>query len=269
MTTNDALQTEQVLIRRGVAEWYYQQPMMLVLLVQSVAAFAIVLFFWNSQSHTISLGWLGYTWFCSVLFGMTTLYFRPNITTTNQHVELDTQLPLEGIATGIGWGMPSLWHRVMTDASGLLLTTVTAMGAAAASVGILAPNWRAFYWCVLLAILPFVGVFIADGVKFHVTLAIMLLIFLALVLLSGANMKRAVFSSITLRMKNISLVNELTEKNVQAEQARASAEQANLSKSKFLVAASHDLRQPLHALGLFVDVLESRIRISRSAPHRR
>ena len=33
------------------------------------------------------------------------------------------------------------------------------------------------------------------------------------------------------------------------------AEQASLAKSKFLAAASHDLRQPVHALGLFVGAL--------------
>src|SRR5690606_17116940 len=33
------------------------------------------------------------------------------------------------------------------------------------------------------------------------------------------------------------------------------AEQANLAKSRFLAAASHDLRQPMHALGLFVTEL--------------
>ena len=33
---------------------------------------------------------------------------------------------------------------------------------------------------------------------------------------------------------------------------------ANLAKSRFLAAASHDLRQPLHALGLFVDSLRRR-----------
>jgi CheY-like chemotaxis protein len=33
------------------------------------------------------------------------------------------------------------------------------------------------------------------------------------------------------------------------------AEQANLAKSTFLAAASHDLRQPIHALGLFVGAL--------------
>ena len=37
--------------------------------------------------------------------------------------------------------------------------------------------------------------------------------------------------------------------------AKHQAEDANLAKSKFLAAASHDLRQPIHAQGLFLDVL--------------
>src|SRR5512135_2612423 len=37
------------------------------------------------------------------------------------------------------------------------------------------------------------------------------------------------------------------------------AEQANFDKSRFLAAASHDLRQPIHALGLFVGELLSRL----------
>src|SRR4029453_14498283 len=37
-------------------------------------------------------------------------------------------------------------------------------------------------------------------------------------------------------------------------------ELANLGKSRFLAAASHDLRQPLHALGLFVAQLHGRVR---------
>jgi signal transduction histidine kinase len=38
-------------------------------------------------------------------------------------------------------------------------------------------------------------------------------------------------------------------------QQKEIAEQANLAKSTFLAAASHDLRQPIHALGLFVGAL--------------
>jgi signal transduction histidine kinase len=38
-------------------------------------------------------------------------------------------------------------------------------------------------------------------------------------------------------------------------QRMAEAEQAALSRARFLAAASHDLRQPLHAMGLFIDGL--------------
>src|SRR5687767_2186571 len=41
--------------------------------------------------------------------------------------------------------------------------------------------------------------------------------------------------------------------------AKEQAEHANAAKSKSLAAASHDLRQPLHALTLFVSALSGRI----------
>jgi signal transduction histidine kinase/FixJ family two-component response regulator len=41
---------------------------------------------------------------------------------------------------------------------------------------------------------------------------------------------------------------------------------ANRAKSRFLAAASHDLRQPMHALGLFVAQLKNRVRGPESAP---
>ena len=41
--------------------------------------------------------------------------------------------------------------------------------------------------------------------------------------------------------------------------AKISAETANTAKTRFLYAASHDLRQPVHALNLFVEVLNERI----------
>jgi signal transduction histidine kinase/CheY-like chemotaxis protein len=45
-----------------------------------------------------------------------------------------------------------------------------------------------------------------------------------------------------------------------AENAVKQLETANLAKSRFLAAASHDLRQPLHALGLFVAQLRGRVK---------
>ncbi len=44
-----------------------------------------------------------------------------------------------------------------------------------------------------------------------------------------------------------------------AQTARRAAEMANASKTRFLAAASHDLRQPLHAINLFLDSLGRRV----------
>lgn len=46
------------------------------------------------------------------------------------------------------------------------------------------------------------------------------------------------------------MLRRVTEEKLNAEQHRQIAEQAVAAKNKFLAAASHDLRQPLHALGL-------------------
>lgn len=51
----------------------------------------------------------------------------------------------------------------------------------------------------------------------------------------------------------------LAEQNIGLERAKAEAEQATEAKSRFLAAASHDLRQPLHALTLFARALSRRV----------
>jgi signal transduction histidine kinase len=61
-----------------------------------------------------------------------------------------------------------------------------------------------------------------------------------------------------LQARNL-MLRRVTEEKLKAEQHRKVAEQAIRAKNNFLAAASHDLRQPLHALGLFLAVLERRI----------
>lgn len=51
----------------------------------------------------------------------------------------------------------------------------------------------------------------------------------------------------------------LAEQNIGLERAKAEAERATEAKSRFLAAASHDLRQPLHALTLFARALARRV----------
>src|SRR5262249_38046748 len=68
---------------------------------------------------------------------------------------------------------------------------------------------------------------------------------------------RQLIQSLKLRFENIDLLEEVSRQKTRAEEASA-------AKSQFLAAASHDLRQPLHALGLFVGALGQR-RLDREA----
>ncbi len=67
--------------------------------------------------------------------------------------------------------------------------------------------------------------------------------------------QRASRQSLLLRYENLDLIERLKVESDNAEQARDRAEEANLAKSKFLAAASHDLRQPVHAQEMFLEVL--------------
>ena len=71
------------------------------------------------------------------------------------------------------------------------------------------------------------------------------------------NTSRTARASIQLRFENLDLIEQLSSATKKAEQALVTAEKANAEKSHFLAAASHDLRQPIHAQGLFLEVLQS------------
>jgi PAS domain S-box-containing protein len=61
-------------------------------------------------------------------------------------------------------------------------------------------------------------------------------------------------------------ISDLKCREAALEAARQAAEQANTAKTRFLATASHDLRQPIHALGLFFATLAERIRDVETAP---
>jgi signal transduction histidine kinase/CheY-like chemotaxis protein len=80
-------------------------------------------------------------------------------------------------------------------------------------------------------------------------------LYIAALLSQARNSSRAARAAIELRFENTALIEQLRVESEIAETAQREAEQANTAKSKFLAAASHDLRQPIHAQGLFLEVL--------------
>ena len=91
---------------------------------------------------------------------------------------------------------------------------------------------------------------------------ILLAAFFAVLIAFVRDNGRVVVESIRLQFANAELLDQkeqliglLRAAFEKAEAARAKAEEANRSKSQFLASASHDLRQPLHALSLLTALL--------------
>ncbi len=94
-----------------------------------------------------------------------------------------------------------------------------------------------------------------DG-QGYLALSLMTPVYFLLLVSQMRTVETSTLRSIDLQMENTGLVEKLRQESHQADLARAAAEQANADKSKFLAAASHDLRQPLHAMGLFLEALQ-------------
>lgn len=122
--------------------------------------------------------------------------------------------------------------------------------AANATLYIYLPALFAFF---LIILLPVAITLIYIGGAIQSSLGVTLIVGTLSLLILAISNNREMKESIRLRFENVDLVEQLREQ-------KNEAENANLAKSKFLAAASHDLRQPLYALSLFTSVLEELVK---------
>lgn len=106
----------------------------------------------------------------------------------------------------------------------------------------------AFYTFFYPAALPGIAMFLAQNDNLRFLIGIAFLCYLPLVTRFAHVLHQSFIDSTRLRFENLELVEALRIE-------KAAAEEANLAKSRFLAAASHDLRQPMHALSLFIESL--------------
>ncbi|SPK75102.1 putative hybrid sensor histidine kinase (plasmid) [Cupriavidus taiwanensis] len=102
------------------------------------------------------------------------------------------------------------------------------------------------------AIVPVWIAFLATGDIEYLPMFLGTPLYLFVLLVFARNYARVARQSIALRFENVELISQLREQTARAEAAQHAAEEASRAKSVFLASASHDLRQPLHAMGLFL-----------------
>ncbi|HTP73384.1 MAG TPA: hybrid sensor histidine kinase/response regulator [Burkholderiaceae bacterium] len=89
-------------------------------------------------------------------------------------------------------------------------------------------------------------------------LALVAVLILAMTVRLGRNYRDSFGELVELKARAQRLAAQLRAETAIAEAARREAELANRAKTQFFAAASHDLRQPLHALGLFAEALRQK-----------
>jgi len=146
------------------------------------------------------------------------------------------------------------------------LLIVCLFGAALGGLNLTAVYKPSFYGFVLPALVPLIVRVACVGDEVHWFIAGVMSVVLAFVVGFGHRLNDVLTRSLAIRYENIDLIGELKDRTRSALDARASAESANRAKSQLLAAASHDLRQPLHALGLYVAALAARARDAEWRP---
>lgn len=160
-------------------------------------------------------------------------------------------------ATGLSWGVagwlfvPAPWQAEL-----FILTLLTSLSAAVlANIGASLSLYVAY---ITGAMLPSAIYRVVLGGMVNIALCVGALSMMFVLTLFAARLAAATRRSLRIAHENRRLAQALAQRT-------AEAEQANLDKSRFIAAASHDLRQPVHALGLLLDVLRGQALDARAA----
>ena len=167
---------------------------------------------------------------------------------------------------GLAWGALAWAALGTTSVAGSVLVVAVLAGVAGSSMSSLAPVLPLFVvFGAAEAVMLSSRLWTLDDPAYK-TLAVVAVLYIVALVGQARNGARAARRAIALRFENFDLIERLRIETEHAQAAHHAAEEANLAKSKFLAAASHDLRQPIHAQGLFLEVLaRSRLTIEQQA----
>jgi signal transduction histidine kinase len=153
--------------------------------------------------------------------------------------------------SAVAWGAGPPLFLSQEFASGGLLAGIW-LAAAGLSAPLVAASRPAIYLWLLPSVAPLLFALALYGSGEALVLAVLGSVFLAVLLRLVLEQNDSLGAGLAARFQNEDLVEQLrTQVDVAA--------RANQEKTRFLASAVHDLRQPLHALGLFCAALDQRL----------
>lgn len=229
----------------------FLQNLRVIVVATLITAAVVAAMLWPYLSHQFLLVWLI---LFTVLTGLRYSHFRQceNVPTTEANVGGRMQIvSVFAFLSGSMWGWLG-YHGISSDdpiTSVLILMVFTGLVANATAT---MSHVRLSYLCFIVPVLlPAAFKFFTFGQAQYYWITGLIFFYLSVSVLTSKGIRNSIDQSIKLRYENLDLIDSLKVQNDATEHALSEAEQASLSKSRFLAAASHDLRQPMQSLGMF------------------
>lgn len=247
--TSSDLNAENLPIRAGQMRTRIENfPQMIV--SQLLVGMLLCAMLWDAVSHRVLLGWLSAQWTLHAVEVYHWWNYRHRLESLDDCKAWRTKFIVFVTFVGLIWVAAVVLMFVPGDLGYQALLICVVLGVAAGAVTLNPVFPPSLYIFLVLLILPAVLINFAVGDRTHAILGVLLFIYLGFVLNAGRELSRIFEQSLRGEWENARLVGQLVKE-------KARAEQASQMKSKFFAAANHDLRQPMHALSMYVEVLKS------------
>jgi len=224
-----------------------------VILASVFSATVLTAIYWNQHAHDLLLAWLG----AIVVINMVRGFFAWKF--YREDVQMENMLlwwrlfSIPSLLSVSIWGLGACVFYIPNGGQYQAVGIVVPLALAAGSLVFLSMVRWLFFSSFLLITVPLLLRVLIEGDFVNIVIGLLIAVYIAIFMIFGHSMNRMLTESLRLRFENLELVKRLTRE-------KESAEMANVAKSKFLAAASHDLRQPLHALSLLSSALCDRIK---------
>ena len=233
-----------------------------VLVGNALGVLLVAAIFWQAAGPRSVLPWVAVA---ALLWGLRLLHWR-RLPGASQEDGAALRQWRRGwrvlvVSMGAWWGLSVWLFWACGEPHQRLLLLLIVCSYAIGSVQLLAMQPRVFVVFLAVLLVPTIArVALDDGQPWHGQLAGVLALLFAITLFMGRTHGNALSRALWLKSRTETLAEQLRQEGAQAQAARREAEAASRAKTQFLAAASHDLRQPLHAMGLFAEALRHRVR---------
>lgn len=162
------------------------------------------------------------------------------------------------VSSGVFWGATAWLFYPNGDNIQQVGLIVLIYTFCVAAVPVLSTQPRIYLIFAGLCFAPMAARIASEGTAYAYQLAGILLLIISITTVLARSYRLALQRVIDLKVHADELLVQLRVEKQAADAARREAETANRAKTQFFTAASHDLRQPLHAMGLFAEALRNK-----------